>query len=374
MLAVTLCLGVLDGRLPWPAVWLVTALAVGLVAFARATRWTVVAHHVSHGGYDKLAGGEGGVPGHFRRGSFGRGLWRRCCDWLDWLTPEAWNVEHNKLHHYHLSEVGDPDLVECNFKTMRATPVPAVVKLLIVGIAMLTWRWLYYAPNALRELYRRSGSELATLFARHTDVTRETPLLLWSALLGESVQALWRRDVKAAWLWVRFAVTTALSLLPAALWLALPALVLALLGATTAWPRALALTVAADVLTNVYTFMTIVCNHSGSDLYRFDTPCAANSPEFFLRAIYASANFHCGTDTLDLAHGWLNYQVEHHIFPSLTPLHYRRLQPHVAALCRKYDVPYVQEAAVRRTAATVRVMCGFSSMGRATAVLPPPFC
>jgi len=34
-------------------------------------------------------------------------------DWLDWMLPEAWNVEH-KNHHYSLNEIDDPDLVERN--------------------------------------------------------------------------------------------------------------------------------------------------------------------------------------------------------------------------------------------------------------------
>ena len=33
--------------------------------------------------------------------------------------PEAWNLEHNKLHHFQLFEDGDPDVVEQNFQTLR---------------------------------------------------------------------------------------------------------------------------------------------------------------------------------------------------------------------------------------------------------------
>ena len=43
-------------------------------------------------------------------------------DWLDWMLPEAWNVEHNNLHHYKLGEQGDPDLVERNFEPLRSKP------------------------------------------------------------------------------------------------------------------------------------------------------------------------------------------------------------------------------------------------------------
>ena len=43
------------------------------------------------------------------------------------MLPEAWNVEHNNLHHYRTGEPGDPDLVERNLEVTPAlspTPTP----------------------------------------------------------------------------------------------------------------------------------------------------------------------------------------------------------------------------------------------------------
>ena len=40
-----------------------------------------------------------------------------------------------------------------------------------------------------------------------------------------------------------------------------------------------------------------------------------------------------GGDVNDFLHGWLNYQIEHHLFPDLPPLRYRQLQPKVKARC-----------------------------------------
>ena len=55
--------------------------------------------------------------GEYNRFRFGVGsLYRRCLDWLDWMLVEAWNCEHNQLHHYYLSEDDDPDLVEENLR------------------------------------------------------------------------------------------------------------------------------------------------------------------------------------------------------------------------------------------------------------------
>jgi hypothetical protein len=41
-------------------------------------------------------------------------LFKRATQWFDWMLPEAWNIEHNNLHHYRLGEKYDPDLVERN--------------------------------------------------------------------------------------------------------------------------------------------------------------------------------------------------------------------------------------------------------------------
>merc|ERR1711865_737811 len=67
------------------------------------------------------------------RFKFGIGtFWRRFNDWFDWMMPEAWNVEHNTRHHYNLSEIHDPDLVEENLKMLREMNVPVMVKYMIV--------------------------------------------------------------------------------------------------------------------------------------------------------------------------------------------------------------------------------------------------
>ena len=60
---------------------------------------------------------------------------------VDWMLPEAWNVEHNNLHHYHLGEDSDPDLVERNLVFLRGLDIPAFMKYLIVGFFMISWKW-----------------------------------------------------------------------------------------------------------------------------------------------------------------------------------------------------------------------------------------
>jgi hypothetical protein len=66
----------------------------------------------------------------------------------------------------------------------------------------------------------------------------------------------------------------------------------------------------------------------------------------------------------DYLHGFLNYQIEHHLFPDLPPSSLRRIQPQVKALCALHGIPYVQESVVRRFAALQAVFIGDASMPR----------
>ena len=67
----------------------ITIICLSLYTFSR---WTMIAHHVCHGGYEKCHPNKS----RWSRFKFGLGtLWRRFNDWFDWMMPEAWNVEHN---------------------------------------------------------------------------------------------------------------------------------------------------------------------------------------------------------------------------------------------------------------------------------------
>ena len=67
----------------------ITVMCLSMYTF---TRWTMIAHHVCHGGYEKVHPNKS----RWSRFKFGIGtFWRRFNDWFDWMMPEAWNVEHN---------------------------------------------------------------------------------------------------------------------------------------------------------------------------------------------------------------------------------------------------------------------------------------
>jgi len=154
-------------------------------------------------------------------------------------------------------------------------------------------------------------------------------------------------------------------LLPMALrFVLLPAPLLLLPGTlgSTCFRNALLHLLIADVLSNLHAFLTIVTNHAGSDLYRFSTGCSPHSPTFMLRQVLSSANYRTGGDVNDFLHGFLNYQVEHHIWPTLSMLSYQKAQPELQAICEAHGVPYVQESVWRRLVRTIRIMIGDTSM------------
>uniref|UniRef100_A0A6B2L6L9 Fatty acid desaturase domain-containing protein n=1 Tax=Arcella intermedia TaxID=1963864 RepID=A0A6B2L6L9_9EUKA len=317
----------------------ITVLCLSLATFSR---WTMIGHHVSHGGYDRLD-----ASGRYHRARFAMGsLPRRALDWLDWMLPEAWNLEHNKHHHYSLNEPDDPDLVEDNLRSLRESSAPLPVKYLTVLFFMLTWKWFYYSPNTLSRLQLDRARKGEGAGAEGAGSTYQT---LLSALLDPP-----------AWLQRSELVLRVLGPYFLYQFVLLPLPFLLLSGA--AYRNALLNLLLAELLTNMHAFLVVVTNHAGEDLYRFDTKCTKDV--FLLRQVIGSANYHTSGDVNDFLHGFLNYQIEHHLWPDLSMLSYQRGQERVKGICRKYNVPYVQESVWRRLVKTVDIMVGRKGMRR----------
>ena len=87
----------------------VNPIAAFMMSTSICARWTMVGHHVCHGGYNTAQSENGVVTGRFHRRTFAKGVARRISDWMDWMMPEAWDVEHNHLHHYQVRTTPSPD-------------------------------------------------------------------------------------------------------------------------------------------------------------------------------------------------------------------------------------------------------------------------
>jgi fatty acid desaturase len=59
------------------------------------------------------------------------------------------------------------------------------------------------------------------------------------------------------------------------------------------------------------------------------------------RQILTSRNLRSSRFT-DFMYGGLNYQIEHHLFPSMPRVNLRRVRPLVKDFCEKYDIPYAE--------------------------------
>ncbi len=44
--------------------------------------------------------------------------------------------------------------------------------------------------------------------------------------------------------------------------------------------------------------------------------------------------------------GGINYQIEHHLFPSMSHMHYPRVAPIVQSWCAERGIPYVSHSSV----------------------------
>lgn len=63
--------------------------------------------------------------------------------------------------------------------------------------------------------------------------------------------------------------------------------------------------------------------------------------DFLRRQVLMSRNIR-GSRFIDVLMGGLNYQVEHHLFPSMPRPHLRRAAPLIATFCRERDIAYTQ--------------------------------
>jgi fatty acid desaturase len=92
--------------------------------------------------------------------------------------------------------------------------------------------------------------------------------------------------------------------------------------------------VVQQALFGLYLGCSFAPNHKGMPVL-----AAEDQTDFLRRQVLTSRNVR-GNWLTDLALGGLNYQIEHHLFPSMPRPNLRRSQPLVRAFCRRHDVAY----------------------------------
>jgi len=315
--------------------WIIpNPISAFLISVGNVNRWANMAHPILHGGYDKIEG----VPKRYTSKGFAQGK-RRMIDWPDWIPVAGWHQEHNRLHHYRLGEDLDPSQLEKNLDWMRVSKLPMWLKYTIVALFSTLWKPIYYSQSALKEL--------RVLKAKNKEEADKVPtssnIKVWSPFHAEGKEY-WMKCI-LPYAGFRF-ILIPLLFLP----LGFAAVVSVFITS-----------IIAEVFANMHSFLVILPNHTGDDVPRFEDQ-AVGKDEFYYRQIVGSVNFNTGSNLTDFMHGWLNYQIEHHLWPALPLSQYQKLQPKVKALCEKHGVEYKQESVFTRLRKTVDVMVGKTSM------------
>jgi fatty acid desaturase len=98
--------------------------------------------------------------------------------------------------------------------------------------------------------------------------------------------------------------------------------------------KAVVFIVVQQGLFGLYLGCSFAPNHKGMTILDAD-----DRSDFLSRQVLTSRNVRGGPLT-DFALGGLNYQIEHHLFPSMPRPNLRRSQPLVAAFCQQHGLPY----------------------------------
>jgi fatty acid desaturase len=230
------------------------------------------------------------------------------------LSYGWWVSKHNRHHAHPNTEGADPDVM---MKTLAFTPAQAQPG---SGITRLAFRYQAYLllPMMLLEavsLHVASARALGTRASRNRG--------LEAVLLAAHVAG--------------YLTAVLLVLSPA---------------------KAVAFIAVQQGLFGLYMGLSFAPNHKGMPVLP-----AGDKTGYFRRQVLTSRNINGGWLT-DFALGGLNYQVEHHLFPSMPRPNLRRSQGLVEAFCLQRGVPYCQTSLPGSYAQALRYL---NEVGRLTA-------
>jgi fatty acid desaturase len=138
----------------------------------------------------------------------------------------------------------------------------------------------------------------------------------------------------------------------------------ALLALTLTWPQALLFVAIHKGVQGLYLGCSFAPNHKGMPV--LDADQAADP---LLRQVLTSRNIR-GGPFIDAALGGLNYQIEHHLFPSMPRANLRHAQPVVQRFCTDRGIPYAQCSVIASYAAALKHLHDVGAELRPTPVRP----
>ena len=105
--------------------------------------------------------------------------------------------------------------------------------------------------------------------------------------------------------------------------------------------RALAATVTANVVRNVWVHTIVFCGHlpEGAETFSEEQYQGETRGGWYRRQLLGSCNLE-GTRLFHLLTGNLSFQIEHHLFPDMPSRRYAEIAPRVRAVCERHGLPY----------------------------------
>jgi fatty acid desaturase len=116
------------------------------------------------------------------------------------------------------------------------------------------------------------------------------------------------------------------------------------------WGKALLFILVQQGLFGLYLGVSFAPNHKGMPILRRE-----DKHDFLRRQVLTSRNIRGGWFT-DLALGGLNYQIEHHLFPSMPRPNLRRSQALIREFCQQQGLPYSQASLIGSYAQALRYL------------------
>ena len=105
--------------------------------------------------------------------------------------------------------------------------------------------------------------------------------------------------------------------------------------------KALVFLVVQQALFGFYLGCSFAPNHKGMPILAAD-----DESDYLRRQVLTSRNIR-GTWLVDYVLGGLNYQIEHHLFPSMPRPSLRRSQPLIRSFCQQHGVSYCETTLMR---------------------------
>jgi fatty acid desaturase len=131
--------------------------------------------------------------------------------------------------------------------------------------------------------------------------------------------------------------------------------------------KAVVFIVVQQGLFGLYLGSSFAPNHKGMPILD-----STDQIDFLRRQVLTSRNVRGGWLT-DFALGGLNYQIEHHLFPSMPRPNLRHSQSLVAAFCQQLDLPYCETSLVGSYAQALSYLNTVGKLaGPAASETPPP--